>query len=137
MLDNYLGLEKLRFNNGFEYRIECDTQLDVQEVSIPPMLVQPFVENAVIHGMKNMESGGRIQITFEKIDSENLRVIVADNGRVKPTTNTSGHKSYGVSITSKRLAYNNKITNETFRICLLYTSPSPRDATLSRMPSSA
>ena len=123
ILENYLALEKLRFNNGFEYRIECDTQLDVQEICIPPMLIQPFVENAIIHGLKNKGEDGLIHIDFYSLAADQLEVVIYDNGskRKLETHKPKMHKSLGMKITSKRLAYNNSTQNENFTITPRYT----------------
>ncbi|MBI3233593.1 MAG: histidine kinase, partial [Bacteroidetes bacterium] len=55
LLDNYLQLQKLRFGNRFDYEIHLDEKIDASEISIPPMLSQPFIENAIEHGMHNIQ----------------------------------------------------------------------------------
>jgi|GEM_PF-5915783 len=75
---------------------------------IPPMLIQPFVENAVIHGMRNGIKDGFIKISFV-LDKALLNVTITDNGDSKlPPVNIAGHKSVGVDITRKRLNYINQ-----------------------------
>ncbi len=104
MLKNYLELEKLRFKDAFDYAIEVDDSIDLFEVVLPPMLIQPYVENAVIHGMEAKESDGRIGISFH-MEGSYLLVTITDNGpgirrtRQKHTL----HKSVGMSLTRRRL----------------------------------
>lgn len=103
MLDNYLALERLRFKQAFDYHIEVDETLDRAGALLPPLIVQPFVENAVLHGMKDIEKDGRITVTFRR-DGEHLRIDVQDNGSGMEGRDLSGGKpSLGRSITRRRL----------------------------------
>lgn len=107
MLDNYLALEKERFNHRFDYYITISDELKSTFVEFPIMMVQPFVENAVIHGMANKSKGGLITIDFSKSNGR-LQIIVTDNGdgfknRAQKKQKLF-HKSVGVNITKKRLA---------------------------------
>ena len=116
MLKNYLELEKMRFESRFDYKIELPNFLDVDELKIPPLLIQPFVENAVLHGMKHRKDGGLIIITFEKKE-DYLKVQVLDNGDgIKPTSQLSSSKSYGVGITQKRLAHINSYQGSEYEL---------------------
>jgi len=108
ILHNYLKLERLRLNNSFEFEISLPYQKDASDIMIPPMLIQPFVENAVIHGMRNGIKDGLIKIVFS-LDESRLNVRITDNGDSKlPPVNIAGHKSVGVDITRKRLNYINQ-----------------------------
>lgn len=81
MLDLYLDLEKLRFDNKFEYAIQVDQAIHEEDTAIPYLLIQPFVENAVIHGVGYKKGNGLISIKFLPCDDENhLLCIVEDNG---------------------------------------------------------
>ena len=72
MLDNYLHLEELRFRGCFDFFIHADG-LDPKEIQMPPMLVQPFVENAIKHGLQALESRGNMLSTGDgKGGAENL-----------------------------------------------------------------
>jgi len=106
ILDNYLALEQTRLEQRFEYSIILNPSIDRVQTRIPPMLIQPFVENAVIHGMKNRSSEGEIDIFFDK-DDHMIKVIVQDNGINKGdhTSQLATHRSYGTSITQKRLEF--------------------------------
>jgi len=107
MLDNYLALEQLRFQGKFEYEILAGPGVDPDEHRLPPMLVQPFVENAILHGMKNKTGKGRISIVFSR-DENGLMATVTDNGpgflkAENGALETSGHKSVGMMLTQRRL----------------------------------
>ncbi len=78
-LNDYLSLEKLRWEGNLEYEIEVDPSLDEDEVSLPTMIVQPFVENALKHGISLRESGGKINIRFEDTETH-LLISIIDNG---------------------------------------------------------
>jgi len=107
LLNNYLSLEKLRFKNRFDYVVGVAPDMDVFEVKFPPLLVQPYVENAVLHGIAGRERGGRVEVFFKKKKNQ-LEVTIQDNGlgippdkdRYKPTR---AHRSVGMSITQNRL----------------------------------
>ncbi len=107
MLDHYLALEQLRFHDRFRYEITCENDLDKDWTTIPPLLVQPFVENAILHGMKNKKNDGLIQLHFA-MDEQELVVTVTDNGPgFLPSNdlNTANdkHKSVGQQLTRNRL----------------------------------
>src|SRR6218665_3651045 len=104
----YLDFEKLRFDNGFDFDIEIDGQ-HVLDFQLPPLIVQPFIENAIWHGlMARNDSKGELHISF-KIEENGLRVIVEDNGvgREKAKENNSKRSlkegSVGLQITKERL----------------------------------
>jgi len=78
-LNNYIQLQQMRYANAFEYKITVDEQLDVNETLIPPMLIQPFVENAIEHGFRNLNYKGLLKIAF-KVDGNCLIIEVDDNG---------------------------------------------------------
>ncbi|MEO0626139.1 MAG: histidine kinase, partial [Bacteroidota bacterium] len=86
MLESYLELEKLRFKHQIEYRIQVDPSLDTLDTKLPPLLIQPFVENALVHGLSNRPETGMIHIEFSSYayeqnrDQTTLLVVVEDNG---------------------------------------------------------
>ncbi len=104
MLESYLALEQLRFPGRFTYDINIDASLAPDDIYLPPMLVQPFVENALLHGMKNKTLGGRIGVTFA-LDGPALVVTVSDNGPGMETASPypAGRKSVGMMLTQRRL----------------------------------
>lgn len=78
-LEDYIELEKMRMNNRFEYRIICNEEVDREFIFVPPMLIQPFVENSIKHGLRDMESGGILQIEFIEHPAL-MEVHISDNG---------------------------------------------------------
>jgi len=79
-IDLYLELEKLRFSNRFEYNIDIANEINIDMVKIPPMLIQPLLENAILHGIMPSKSKGRLYLEFSVKDSNLLKIIIKDNG---------------------------------------------------------
>lgn len=103
----YLELEKIRFNDKFEYTIEV--KLPDPSIQIPPMLVQPFVENALVHGIKGKASNGQISICFSEAENETTLCEIVDNGVGRdPTNSRNNHQSLSTSLTSDRIQFFNK-----------------------------
>ncbi len=108
MLENYLYLERLRFGSTFEFAIRVEDGLDPSDISLPPLLVQPFVENALLHGLHKYEIGGRVEVLFAQ-KGERLEVSVTDNGagfsedKGAAESDHRPHKSVGMMLTQKRL----------------------------------
>ena len=107
-LKNYLDLERMRMGNKFDYRIEIDEGSDTDEVLIPSMIIQPFVENSIWHGIALLEEPGMIIITFRMHDEKSLSVIVEDNGiGIKRAqtyqTKDEKHLKLGMEMTLKRI----------------------------------
>ncbi|MEM8583920.1 MAG: histidine kinase [Bacteroidota bacterium] len=104
MLRHYLDLEKLRFKDGFNYSIEQESWINAKEVMIPPMLIQPFIENAIKHGLRDKKKGGQIDIRFAG-DREELRVNILDNGRGFDPRKSKKYdtRERGMDITQRRL----------------------------------
>lgn len=106
MLKNYILLEQMRFKNTFTFEIDCDLKHLPFHPFIPPMLIQPYVENAIIHGLIKREEGAKLLLKFY-MEDQLLHVLIEDNGigyseSMKRQRDT-GHKSYGTQITEERL----------------------------------
>jgi len=106
-LQNYLELEQLRFNQKFDFTISKAKDIE-DDMALPPLLLQPFVENAIIHGLIPKNERGNIAIDFS-IEKESLICTIRDNGigfdkskEIKETL-VSVHKSMALDITKKRL----------------------------------
>lgn len=105
-LELYLELEKLRFNNRFEFSIKMDPSIQVEHTSIPSMLIQPFVENAILHGILPKEGNGHIDLFITRSNEHSLLCTVTDDGVGRAFhKNKIGkkHKSQGLRITEERL----------------------------------
>ncbi len=116
-LELYLQLEVMRFKNKIQYFIEVDDSVrqNMELIEVPPMLIQPYVENALWHGLMHKPEGGEVRITFSQPVSEDmLQITVSDNGigrgkaRVLKSGSTTRHKSHGTSITGERIALINE-----------------------------
>ena len=107
-LNKYLEVEQFCQDHSFEYYISNLTQLDPAEISLPPMLIQPFVENAIVHGIHQLNRPGRIHITFN-LTNNILIVKVRDNGRGRTAAATRKQKkgtndpSIAIEVTRERL----------------------------------
>jgi len=108
-LQLYMELEQLRFENKFDFRIEVDDDIDTEYTYIPPMLIQPFIENSIIHGIGGKEGKGNIKVELEKQNSIMLCTVEDDGiGRErsmqkKQDSQKKKHKSLGMQVTKERL----------------------------------
>jgi two-component sensor histidine kinase len=107
-LKNYLDLEKMRMDNKFEYYIEVDDNVEADEIQIPSMIIQPFVENAIWHGISSIDIKGEIKIKFRMQDEKSLAVLIEDNGigmkrSEAYSIKSEEHLHLGMDMTRKRL----------------------------------
>lgn len=109
MLKNYIELQQIRFEEKFEYRIEVDNKLPINNIRIPSLLLQPLVENAINHGLFHRENGGILLLKFEQgADHTELVCTIEDNGvgreaAKKINESTSAKESYGTTLTNQLL----------------------------------
>ncbi|MDT8393637.1 MAG: tetratricopeptide repeat protein [Bacteroidales bacterium] len=120
-LELYLELESLRFKEKFDWKINIDEDIDIYMYKIPTMLIQPYVENAIGHGLMNKEGKGYIHIGL-KHDAETILCSIEDNGigrkramEIKNNKNEN-HKSLGTSITESRLRLVNSLYGKNMKI---------------------
>jgi tetratricopeptide (TPR) repeat protein len=114
-LELYMQLESLRLQNKFTYTITIDDTIDAENTMVPPLILQPFVENSIWHGLSQKEGEGRILIQVKK-EGDMIHCIVEDNGtgRVNGTsyeTVNGAKKSLGMKITKSRIDILNKLKN--------------------------
>ncbi|MFZ4562443.1 MAG: histidine kinase [Bacteroidales bacterium] len=108
-LNFYIELEKMRFEGQFTNIMECDEDLPLDTTMIPPMIVQPFVENAIKHGLLKLKVAGVLRILVTKVNENQYRVIIEDNGigrmRAGELRKNEGliHNSKGLDITNTRI----------------------------------
>ena len=106
-LQNYLELEQLRFNKIFDFSITKDPAIE-DDMAIPPLLLQPFVENSIIHGLVPKKRRGHISVDF-RLENDHLKCTVTDDGigfarsRQLKENSVTVHKSMALEITRKRL----------------------------------
>jgi ligand-binding sensor domain-containing protein len=112
-ITHYLEIENLRFNNAFDYEIIIDKDLDINEIKIPPMMIQPLVENAIWHGLLNKKGDKKLVISYT-IKNNKLICSVDDNGAGLTNTKTinTTHKSVGINNIKQRLL----LLNEKYKI---------------------
>lgn len=115
LLELYVKLEHFRFKDKFEYTIQVSEEINVNEFVIPPMLLQPYVENAVWHGLRYKEEKGVLEILFEQMDSERVKITIMDNGigrsksKAFKTENQKKQKSKGMGNIQKRISILNEM----------------------------
>ena len=117
-LEIYLTLERVRFDNQFDYKFDIDPNVDVHWLTIPPMLIQPYIENSIKHGLRPKSSGGTIIIGMKMIDEINMLCWIQDNGigrkkalELKNQRLTS-HKSIAMEATKDRLEILNSLRKQ-------------------------
>ncbi len=104
----YLDFEEVRFDKHFSYTFEIDPEIDLHDVFIPPLLLQPFVENAIWHGIMQKENGGELSIRI-KNTHQGIQFIIEDNGigrsKAEELKSKSAlkQKSHGLDITNERI----------------------------------
>lgn len=104
----YIELEQLRFSHKFDYKLNLPKDISADLLEIPPMIVQPFVENAILHGLLPLQDAGLLEINIS-VSEQLLEITVRDNGmgREQSAKNRQhsypGHKSHGTDITIKRI----------------------------------
>lgn len=117
-LRDYIRLQQLRFTDSFNYTIEIDEQLSSDNVLLPPMLIQPFIENAIEHGFPGLDKSGELHISYKKTEKE-LEIRITDNGKGFSTDNQvhekKGHESVAIQITEKRINLLNKKRKGAFK----------------------
>jgi two-component sensor histidine kinase len=108
-LDLYLNLESLRFNYHFDYHITVPKDLDKEVLQVPPLILQPYVENAIWHGLMHKEEKGHLDIEISENDDQ-LFLKIKDNGvgrakaKAMSSKSATKHKSMGLRITENRIA---------------------------------
>lgn len=122
MLENYLSIQKLLYNQKFTYTIDVADDIDSESLLVPPMLTQPFIENAIKHGLANTDEGGRITVRYYK-KGQALYFEVVDNGAGLSVAADKEHKSLSTEITRERLF---RIANNDIQIHTLDLSNADR-----------
>jgi len=108
----YLQLEGLRFDEKFSYSVNVDGAIDLKSLFVPALIIQPFIENAIWHGIVPKGSGGTVTLDVIR-NNGNIEILVDDNGigreasRLNKATANIGHQSKGVTLTQSRLELDN------------------------------
>jgi len=113
----YLLMESIRFNNKFDHEMHVGPEVDTENIRIPPMIIQPYVENAIWHGLMHKPEKGKVSIAVSLAANRMLKVSIRDNGigrkRAMELKSKASNlnKSYGIRITGDRLLMNNEQNN--------------------------
>jgi tetratricopeptide (TPR) repeat protein len=121
ILELYLQIETMRLKNKFTYSISVDEAIDVENTLIPPLILQPFIENSIWHGISKKETNGHIQISIKK-ETNMLVCIVDDNGigrNMDSQLQNAEKKSLGSNITKSRIDIINKKKNTNGTVTLI------------------
>jgi LytS/YehU family sensor histidine kinase len=126
----YIELEAMRFKDKVQYQLHVASQIDQQYTEIPPLLLQPYVENAIWHGLMHKEAGGNITIDISQPAEYLLHIEITDDGigremaREHKSKSATRQKSFGLKMTSERLEAINHIyqTNTEVKIIDLVDS---------------
>ena len=112
-LKYYLNLEKMRFDKKFEIEIILPKEISHRKIMIPPMIIQPYIENSIKHGFIYKASDAKIKLEFIITPEDFLKCIIEDNGIGRKKSreinkNSKTHKPKGAFITNERLALLNQ-----------------------------
>ena len=116
LLQNYLSLEKTRFTDKFNFEISVDENLNQQNLLIPGMLIQPFLENAIWHGLRYRTEKGFLKLHFKK-ENQHLKITIEDNGigieesKKQKTTHQKNREGRGMKNTLERI----KLLNDLYK----------------------
>lgn len=120
-LNLYLELECIRFKDKFEYKINIDEEIDPLLFKVPTMLIQPYVENSICHGMMPAEGKGMLNVHL-KLDADHINCTIEDNGigreaaMKRKNGDNEHHSSLGTKITASRLSLANEIYGTSLKI---------------------
>ncbi len=131
-LELYLKLEHMRFKDKFDYRIDIDANVDLDRLKVPAMLVQPFLENSIWHGLLPKEDMGHVHVKIARTEGH-IEFIISDNGigienSLKNKTTADSHISKGMEITQNRIDLIRKTTGKSIELL------GPRQIPESEMP---
>ncbi len=111
----YIELEAMRFKDKVKYNINIDPEIDLQYTEIPPLLIQPYVENAIWHGLMQKQTGGTIQINVSQTDEHALMIEITDDGigreqaSLLKSKSATRQKSFGLNVTAERINIINQL----------------------------
>ena len=110
----YIEMEALRFEKKFTYQVIVDNNVNADSVEVPPLIIQPYVENAIWHGLLHKENCGQLTIRVRMINESMLECIIEDNGvgrekaKIMKSKSATTRKSLGMQLTESRISLLNK-----------------------------
>lgn len=114
MINLYVELEQIRFSNKFEFKIDVDESVNDDDMMVPAMLIQPYVENAIWHGLMNLpkDRKGILKLSVSHTE-KSLKIVIEDNGigraKAKQFKSEDKHRSVGMALTEQRLMMINQM----------------------------
>ena len=120
----YVDLEQLRFNNNFCFRLHVDPLLLNGDYKVPALLIQPYVENAIVHGLAHSERNDLSLTVSAILEGEYIHYSIEDNGIGRKLSsyynqqNRTHHKSVGLTITEERINIFNRKQHATGRVTI-------------------
>lgn len=109
-MDLYMTLENIRFNNEIDFQIKVDENLNLSAIKVPPLVLQPFLENAIWHGLSSKKENKKVLLVITKKGNHFLKIKIKDNGigrvaSAKIKSNKSiNRKSLGIDLSKERLS---------------------------------
>jgi tetratricopeptide (TPR) repeat protein len=128
LIELYLKLEHLRFRDKFDFDFKKETTLSAVDLQIPPMLIQPFIENAIWHGLRYKTEKGQLNVSVQK-EGKTILVTIKDNGigrqksQTLKTINQKNYQSEGLKNVGKRLELINQIYGKNYQISIADANP--------------
>ena len=122
LLRLYVDMETMRFDGKFSYTIETDNALATETIIIPSMIIQPYLENAIWHGLMNKGNNGHLLLKFSSVAANELEVVIEDDGVGRAmaeelkSKSTLKNKSYGMQITNDRIKVLNQLYDATSKV---------------------
>lgn len=109
ILGLYVKLEQMRIKGGFEYIVNVDPDINLEDVKVPPLFLQPYIENSIWHGIMHIEGDKKVELTIKKEEENNIRCEIIDNGIGIDASNRQSHKKinrrkfFGTQATEDRI----------------------------------
>jgi tetratricopeptide (TPR) repeat protein len=132
MLELYLKLEHYRFRDKFDYTLEVDPEANPEDFMIPPMLMQPYVENAIWHGLRYKETKGELKVQINT-EGQDLSILITDDGigrkrsqEIK-TKHQNKHNSTGIKNTEKRIELIREVYGQNYQVEISDLSAKEKD----------
>ena len=110
LMKRYVEIESLRLRNLLLFEISIDDEIDEENILVPSLFIQPFIENSIKHGIAKKETQGKIKIIINKVNDEKLVCIVEDDGIGRSDASKKAINSYGIKIAKQRIEYINQLT---------------------------
>jgi len=131
-LQHYVDMELLRFHHDFNFELDIDKQLNLHEIYVPPLFLQPYVENAIHHGLRLKKGSKQLKVNIFN-SNEQVNIHIEDNGVGRRKSKEiqenlrSIHRSQGMQITKKRLKLFNKLYKSEFKVSAFDVNPVNQD----------